>query len=169
MAPTTRGGASVAVCLAPPSDRRPLLAAGFARPRLRRDRGPDLQHRRLARFLCRPGIPDAGPLPRAVAHPHRRLGPFLAARRVSRPEPGRAPRDRALLRPPPRRRRQRLGRRAPGRLVRARVPAARAVPTRAPGSLAGSIRLPPSHDDATSVGFGGGSVLTTDAPDVGVD
>jgi glycosyltransferase involved in cell wall biosynthesis len=71
VAPTTRVNATVAVRLAPPPDRRSVLAAGFARARLRRDRRPDLQHRRLARLVCRPSAPDAGPLPGAVAHAGR--------------------------------------------------------------------------------------------------
>ena len=74
-----RGDAAVAVRLAPPPDRRAVLAAGLAGPRLRRDRGPDPQHRRLERLVRRPGLPDAGPLPGAVAHARRQLGPLLAA------------------------------------------------------------------------------------------
>ena len=73
----------MAVRLAAPPDRRAVLAAGVARARLRRDRGADLQHRRLARLVRRPGVPDAGALRRAVAHARRELGPLVAARRAS--------------------------------------------------------------------------------------
>ena len=79
-----RGDAAVAVRLAAPPDRRAVLAPGLAGARLRRDRGRDLQHRRLARQLRRPGVPDAGTLPCPVAHARRQLGPFVAARRGAR-------------------------------------------------------------------------------------
>ena len=71
------------------ADRRPVLASGLAGARLRRDRGRHLQHRRLAGQLCRPGVPDAGALPGAVAHARRQLGAFVAARRRAGPQPRR--------------------------------------------------------------------------------
>ena len=94
VARAARGDAAVAVRVAAPADRRPVLAAGLARARLRRDRGGDPQHRRLVRRLRRPGVPDAGALHRADADAGRQLGPRLAAGLAARAEPRRAPRDR---------------------------------------------------------------------------
>ena len=145
MAGPARRDAAVAVRLAPAPGRRAVLAAGVARAGLRRDRGRDLQHRRLARQLRRPGVPDAGSLPGAVAHARRQLGPLVAARRR---RPART--STSCTRSPgssidTSRRRQRLGRRAADRLVRARVRAARAVPGRAArvdGGRRPPIRIP---------------------------
>src|SRR5919106_760142 len=82
-----RGHAAVALRVAAAPDRRTVLAAGVAGAGLRRDRGPDLQHRRLARLVRRTGVPDAGALPLPIAHAGGQLGPFLAACRAPRPQP----------------------------------------------------------------------------------
>jgi hypothetical protein len=142
--------AALAVRLAPTAGRRPVLASRLAGAPLQRDRGGDLQHRRLAGQLCRPGVPDAGPLPGAVAHVGRELGAFVAARGRTGPQPRRAARDRPFLRPTPARRGQRLGRRAADRLVRARVRAAGGLPGSGPGSVARGDRLPASGNHRPS-------------------
>ena len=95
----------MAVRLAPPADRRAVLAAGLAGAGLRRDRGGDLQHRRLARLVRRPGVPDAGALPGAVAHARRAVAP-LAGRTTPSPGPNLDDLHEIgpVLRPPPARR-----------------------------------------------------------------
>ena len=60
MAGPARGDAAVAVRMAAPAARRPVLAAGLPRPRLRGDRRPDPEHRRLDGLVCRCGAADAG-------------------------------------------------------------------------------------------------------------
>ena len=141
LAGAARGDAAMAVRLARAPDRRAVLAAGLARARLRRDRGGDLQHRRLERFVRRSGVPDAGALHGAVAHARRQLGPRVAA---STPRPG--PNldelheiarffDRRLAASP-----NGWDEEPAGRLVRARLRAARAVPGRRAGAVAGGRR-----------------------------
>ena len=80
MAGAPRGDAALAHHLVAQPDRRPVLAAGLARPRLRCHRGGDLQRRRLVRRVRRLGVPDAGAVHGAVADARRQLGPRLAAR-----------------------------------------------------------------------------------------
>ena len=153
------GDPAVAVRLAPPPDRRAVLAAGVARARLRRDQAAIFNIGGWHDSYVDPGVPDAGALPGAVAHARRAVAPLLAARRGARPEPRRAPRDRPLLRPSPARHRQRLGRRAAGRLVRARLRGAEAVPARAARPLAGRHGVSaPGDDDARRWAFGAGSL-----------
>ena len=60
VAGAARGDAAVAGRVAPPADRRPVLAARLAGAGLRRDRGGDPQRRRLVRRVRRRGLPDAG-------------------------------------------------------------------------------------------------------------
>ena len=81
---------------------------------------------------------------RCAAPSHTIVGnwhPLVAARRPARPEPRRAPRDRPVPGSPPPGQRQRLGRRAADRLVRARVRPAGAL-SRASGPDAGGRRSP---------------------------
>ena len=113
----------------------------------------DLQHRRLARLVRRPGLPDAGALPCAVAHARRQLGPLLAARRRARAQPRRAPRDRPVLRPPPARRRRTAGttsRRSSGSsaTTRRRSRSRR----RCPGRWRAATAYPAPGDDACGAG-----------------
>ncbi len=150
------GHAAVAVRLASQPEGWPVLAPGFARAGLRRDRGADLQHRGLARLVCRSGVPDAGALPGAVTHARRELGAFLATFCVSLAEPRRASRDRAVLRPASQRGRERVGGRARGRLVRTRVHGPRRVPGVAGRPLARVVRVPASFHRRASLGVRSG-------------
>ena len=70
-----RGDAAVAHRVAAPAARRAVLARGFARARLRRDRGGDPQRRRLDGLVRGCGAPDAGRLHRADPDDRRQLGP----------------------------------------------------------------------------------------------
>ena len=136
-----RGHAAVAVRVAPPAARRPVLAAGLARPRLRRDRRGGAQRRRLDGFVRRRGAPDAG---RAAGRRRGRSSATGSTGCPSSATPG--PNldelheivrffDRWLKGLAER------GRRGTGgHLVRARVRRARAVPGRLAGALAGGRR-----------------------------
>ena len=70
----------------------------------------------------------------------------------ARPQPRPPPRDGPVLRPLAEGRRQRLGRRAGGDLVRTRLRRARAVPRGLAGTLALGRRVSASRDDAPCVG-----------------
>jgi hypothetical protein len=169
MARATRGDAAVAVRLAPTPDRWIVLATRLARPRLRRDRWSRSSTSAAGTIPMSTRHSGCRPLPRAVAHPHRRLGPFLAARRVSRPdldelheiarffdrhldgadngwdgEPAVVWYEHEYLQPVP-------------------------FPPVLPGRWRAASAYPHPATTPRAWGFGGGSVLTTDAPDVGVD
>ena len=94
-------------------DRRPVLAAGLARARLRRDRRP--RSSTSAAGTTRTSTRRSG-CRRAARRRRTRWSATGSTRgrttRHAGPEPRRAARDRPVLRPPPARRRQRLGRRA---------------------------------------------------------
>ncbi len=93
---------------------------------------------------------------RCPAPSHTLVGPWhhsLAAGRRARPEPRRHARVPALLRSPPARPGQRLGRRAAGRLVRARLVAARGVPARRRRPLAGGVGVSAPGDDRALAGL----------------
>ncbi len=97
-------------------------------------------------------LADAGRLPGAVADDRRQLGPRPAVVGDARAEPRRAPRDRPLLRSLAQGDPQRRRRGAGGRLVRAGVRRARAVPRLAlPGAGA---RRPPIRTRPSSRGRG---------------
>ena len=86
LARAPRCDAAVALRLAPPPGGWTVLAPGLARAGLRRDHGGHLQHRRLARFVRGPGVPDAGAVPGTVAHPR---GELATTRGRTTPSPAR--------------------------------------------------------------------------------
>ena len=132
LARAARRDAAVAVRVAPPAARRPVLAPGLPRAGLRRDRRRDPQRRRLDGLVRGCGAADAG----APARPHRGRSsgnwvhglPASATPGPNLDELHELVRffDRWLKGDAERRRR-----RAADRLVRARLRRARAVPGRA--------------------------------------
>ena len=156
MAGAARGDAAVAVRMAAPSARRPVLATGLPRPRLRGDQCPDPEHRRLDGLVCRCGAADAGAVQRALADDRRQLGPRAAGGGDTRSEPRRAPRDGPLLRSlaAGQRRRGSRGRtaRSASDLVRTGLRTARAVPGSVAGSLAIRRGIPPPVGRTAIVG-----------------
>ncbi len=141
VARAARADAGVAVRVAPPAARRPVLAAGLAGTRLRRDRGGDLLDRRLDGRVRRSRAADAGALHRAATVAHRELGPLAAGRRLPRPEPRLAPRDGPVLRSLAQGHRQRRDGRAGGRAVPPRLRRSGAVSCDLAGRVARSAVL----------------------------
>ncbi len=138
MALAPRADAALAAGVGPRADRRAVLAPRLAGARLRRARLRDVPGRRLERLVRGRRGADAGALRRlGAADAHRELGALVPRRRL--PGAGRrlAARARAVLRPPPQRRRQRMGRRAGDDVVRADVGPSGAIPRGVAGPMAG--------------------------------